>query len=110
MPVLIIGWRIHEKLPKEEQKKFALVERYRTDYFHKCYGYKNAKGNKNHEWSDRSFRNQEELLKFFCYKMIEDCKADAVYPMKVEIFSDKDEKDLMKSSDAGNQVKVIGVN
>ena len=25
MPVLIIGWSIYEKLPEEEQKKFALV-------------------------------------------------------------------------------------
>ena len=107
---MIIGWSIYDKLPEEVQKKFALVERYRTDYFYECFEYENAKGNKNHEWSDRSFKNQEELLKFFCYEMIEDFKADAVYPMKVEIFTDKDEKDLMKSSDAGNQVKVIGVN
>ena len=53
MPVLIIGWRIYDKLPEEEQKEFALVERYRTDYFYECYEYENAKGNKNYEWSDR---------------------------------------------------------
>ncbi len=47
MPVLIIGWNIYDKLPEEEQKEFALVERYRTDYFYECYEYENAKGNKN---------------------------------------------------------------
>ena len=45
MPVLIIGWSIYDKLPMEEQKEFALVERYRTDYFYECYEYENAKGN-----------------------------------------------------------------
>ena len=45
MPVLIIGWSIYDKLQEEEQKKFVLVERYRTDYFHECYEYENAKGN-----------------------------------------------------------------
>ena len=49
MPVLIIGWSIYDKLPEEEQKEFALVERYRTDYFYACYEYENAKGNKNFE-------------------------------------------------------------
>ena len=39
MPVLIIGWSIYDKLPDEEQKEFALVERYRTDYFYECYEY-----------------------------------------------------------------------
>ena len=37
MPVLIIGWSIYDKLPEEEQKEFALVERYRTDYFYEFY-------------------------------------------------------------------------
>jgi len=46
MPVLIIGWRVYDNLPEEEQKEFALVERYRTDYFYECYEYENAKGNK----------------------------------------------------------------
>ena len=53
MPVLIIGWSVYDKLPEEEQKKFALVERYRTDYFYEFYEYENAKGNKNFEWSVR---------------------------------------------------------
>ena len=48
MPVLIIGWSIYDKLPDEEQKEFALVERYRPDYFYECYEYENAKGNKNY--------------------------------------------------------------
>ena len=74
MPVLIIGWSIYDKLPDEEQKEFALVDRYRTDYFYECYEYENAKGNKNYEWSDRCFKNQEELLEFFGYEMIEDLK------------------------------------
>ena len=39
MPVLIIGWSVYDKLPEEEQKEFALVERYRTDYFYECYEY-----------------------------------------------------------------------
>tara|TARA_Y100001968_G_scaffold89794_1_gene80793 strand:+ start:117 stop:302 length:186 start_codon:yes stop_codon:yes gene_type:complete len=46
MPVLIIGWSIYDKLPEEEQKEFALVERYRTDYCDECYEYENAKGTK----------------------------------------------------------------
>ncbi len=58
MPVLIIGWSIYEKLPKEAQKKFALVGGYRTEYFYECYEYENAKGNKNYEWSDRCFNKQ----------------------------------------------------
>ena len=36
MTVLIIGWSIYDKLPKDEQKEFELVERYRTDYFYEC--------------------------------------------------------------------------
>ena len=107
MPVLIIGWSVYDKLPEEEQKEFALVERYRTDYFYECYEYENAKGNKNYEWSDRCFKNQEELLEFFGYEMIEDLNADAVYARRVETFSDQDAKKLMKFSDAGNQIKVI---
>ena len=110
MPVLIIGWSIYDKLPDEEQKEFALVERYRTDYFYECYEYENAKGNKNYEWSDRYFKNQEELLEFFGYEMIEDLNADAVYAKRVETFTDEYEKELMKFCDAGNQIKVIGAN
>ena len=41
--------------------------------------------------------------------MIEDLNADAIYARRVEIFTDKDEKDLMKSSDSSNQIKIIGV-
>ena len=108
MPVLIIRWNIYDKLPEEEQKEFTLVERYRTDYFYECYEYENSKGNKNYEWSDRCFKNQEELLEFFGYEMIEDLNADAVYARRVEIFTDEDEKELMKLSDAGNQIKLMG--
>ena len=110
MPVLIIGWSIYDKLPEEEQKEFVLVERYRTDYFYECYEYENAKGNKNYEWCDRCFKNQEELLEFFGYEMIEDLNADAIYARRVETFTDEDKKELMKLSDAGNQTKVIGAN
>ena len=110
MPVLIIGWSVYEKLPEEEQKEIELVERYRTDYFHECYEYENAKGNKNYEWSDRCFKNQEELLEFFGYEMIEDFNADSVYARRVETFTDEDEKEFMKLNDAGNQIKVIGAN
>ena len=110
MPVLIIGWRIYDKLPEEEQKKFALVERYRTDYFYERYEYENAKGNKNYEWSDRCFKNQEELLEFFGYEMIEDLNADAIYARRVETFTNKNEKELMKLSDSGDQIKVIRTN
>ena len=110
MPVLIIGWSIYDKLPEEEQKKFALVERYRTDYFYECYEYENAKGNKNYEWSDRCFKNQEELLEFFGYEMIEDLNADAVYARRVETFTDEYEKELIKFCDVVNQIKVIGAN
>ena len=110
MPVLIIGLSIYDKLPEEEQKEFALVERCRTDYFYECYEYEHAKGNKNYEWSDRCFRNQEELLEFFGYEMIEDLNADAVYVRRVDTFTDEDENELMKLSDAGNQIKVIGAN
>ena len=42
--------------------------------------------------------------------MIEDLDADAVYARRVETFSNIDEKELMKLSDAGNQIKVIGAN
>ena len=62
MAILIIGWSIYDKLPEEEKKTFALVNQYRTDYIYECYEYEYAKGNKNHEWSDRCFKNQEELL------------------------------------------------
>ena len=110
MPVLIIGWSIYDKLPDEEQKEFALVERYRTDYLYECYEYENAKGNKNYEWSDRCFKHQEELLEFFGYEMIEDLNADAVYARRVKTFTDEYEKELMKFCDAGNQIKVIGAN
>ena len=110
MPVLIIGQSIYNTLPEEEQQEFALVERYRTDYFYECYKYESTKGNKNYEWSDRCFKNQEELLEFFGYEMIEDLNADAVYARRVETFTDEYEKELMKFCDAGNQIKVIGVN
>ena len=108
MPLLIIGWSIYDKLPAAEQKEFVLVERYRTDYFYECYEYENAKGNKNYEWSDRCFQNQEELLDFFGYEMIEDLNADAVYVRRIEIFTAEDEKHLMQLSDAGNQIKLMG--
>ena len=110
MPVLIIGWIIYDKLPKEEQKEFAIVKRYRTDYFYECYEYENAIGTKYYEWSDRCFKNQEELLEFFGYEMIEDLNADAVYAKRVEKFTDKDEKELKKLSNAGNQIKIIRSN
>ena len=110
MPVLIIGQSIYDKLPEEEQKEFVLVERYRTDYFYECYEYENAKGNKNYEWSDRCFKNQDELLEFFGYEMIEDLNADAVYARRVEMFTNEDEKELMKLSDAGTQIKVMKAN
>ena len=110
MPVLIIGWSVYDKLPDEEQKEFALVERYRTDYFYEWYEYENAKGNKNYEWSDRCFNSQEELLDFFGYEMIEDLNADAVYARRVETFSEEEEKKWMKLSDAGNQIKLMGAN
>ena len=71
---------------------------------------KNAKGHKNYEWSDRCFKNQEELLEFFGYEMIEDLNANAIYAKRVETFTDEDEKKLMKLSDAGNQMKVIEAN
>ena len=107
---MIIGWSIYDQLPEREQKEFILVERYRTDYLYECYEYENAKGNKNYEWSDRCFKNKEELLEFFGYEMIEDLDADAVYARRVETFSNIDEKELIKLSDAGNQIKVIKVN
>ena len=64
----------------------------------------------NYEWSDRYFKNQEELLEFFGYELIEDLNADAVYARRVETFTDENENELMKLSDAGNQIKVIGAN
>ena len=106
MPILIIGWRIYEKLSEEEQKAFALVERYRTASFYEFYEY--AKGNKNHEWSDRCFKTQEELLEFFGYEVIEDLDADAVYARRFETFTNEDEKKWMNLSEDGNQIKVIG--
>ena len=108
MTILIIGWRIYDKLSEEDQKAFALVERYRTASFYECYEYEYAKGHKNYEWSDRCFNSQEELLDFFGYEMIEDLNADAVYARRVETFSDEEEKKWMKLSDAGNQIKVMG--
>ena len=108
MPVLIIGWSIYDKLPEGEQKEFVLVERYRTDYFYECYEYENAKGNKNYEWSDRCFKNQEELLEFFGYEMIEDLNSDAVYARRVETFTEEDKQKWTQLSDAGNQIKVMG--
>ena len=44
MPVLIIGWSVYDNLPEEAQKEFALVERYRTDYFYECYEYEMRRG------------------------------------------------------------------
>ena len=110
MPVLIIGWSVYDNLPEHEQQEFALVRRYNTAYFYECYEYKNAKGNKNYEWSDRCFKSQEELLDFFGYEMIEDLNADAVYARRVETFTDEEEKKWMKLSDAGNQIKVMVTN
>ena len=110
MPGVIIGWSVYDKLLEVEQKEFALVNQYRTNYFYECYEYENAKGNKNYEWSDRCFKNQEELLEFFGYEMIEDLNEDAVYARRVETFTNEDEKDLMKLSDSGNQIKVIRAN
>jgi len=51
---------------------------------------KNAKGDKNLEWSDRCSKNEEELLEFFGYEMIEDLNADAIFASRIEIFSDED--------------------
>jgi len=110
MPFLIIGWSIYDKLPKEEQKKFAFVKRYRTDYFYECYEYENALGNKSYEWSDKCFKNQRELLEFFGYEMVEDLNADAVYARRVEAFTNRDKKVLMKVSHAGNQIKLMRTN
>ena len=42
--------------------------------------------------------------------MIEDINADAVYARRIETFTDQDEKKLMKSSDARNQIKIMGAN
>ncbi len=40
--------------------------------------------------------------------MIEDLNGDAVYARGVTTFTDQDAKKLMKLSDAGNQIKVMG--
>ena len=45
-------------------------------------------------------------MEFFGYEMIEDLNADAVYARRVDIFTNEDEKELMKLSDTGNQIKV----
>ena len=42
--------------------------------------------------------------------MIEDLNADTVYARRVETFTDEYEKELMKFSDTGNQIKAIGAN
>ena len=110
MPVLIIGWSIYDKLPEEVQKSLHQQSDIELISFYECFEYENAKGNKNYEWSDRCFKTQEELLKFFSYEMIEDLNADAVYARRVETFTDEDEKELVKFSDAGNQIKVMGAN
>ncbi len=34
--------------------------------------------------------------------------SDTIYARRVEIFTDDDEKKLMKFSDGGNQIKVMG--
>ena len=83
---------IATQLPMEEQKEFALVERYRTDYFYECYEYEYSKGNKSYEWSDQCFHNQEEWLEFLGYEMIEDLNADAVYARRIKSFTDEDKK------------------
>ncbi len=75
---MIIGWSIFGKLPEEEQKEFALVKRYRTNYTDECYEYENAKGNKKYNWSDRCFKNKKELLEFFVYEMIVNLNSDAL--------------------------------
>ena len=49
-------------------------------------------------------------MEFFGYEMIEDLNADAIYARRVETFTDEDKKELMKFSDAGNQIKVMGAN
>ena len=68
MPVLIIGWGVYDKLTEKEKNEFALVANYETAYFYECYEYERAKGNKNHEWSDRCCKSQEELLVFLVMK------------------------------------------
>ena len=108
MPILIIGWRIYYKLSEEDQKAFALVERYRTASSCDCFENEYSKGNKNYEWSDRCFKTQEELLDFFGYEMIEDLDADAIYAKRYETFTNEDEKKWSKLSENGNQIKVMG--
>ncbi len=56
------------------------------------------------------FQQARELLEFFGYEVIEDLNADAVYARRVETFTEKDEKELMKLSDVGNQIKIIATN
>ncbi len=98
MPILIIGWRIDDKLSEEEQKAFELVKRYLTASSYKCYEYECAKGTKTYKLSDRCFKTQEELLEFVGYEVIEDSDAAAVYARRFETFANED----------GNQIKVIG--
>ena len=59
--------------------------------------------------SDRCFNNQEELLEFFCFEIIEDLNAHAVYAKRVETFTDADQKTWIQLNESGNQIKVIGV-
>ncbi len=108
MPVLIIGWGVYDTLPEKEQKEFTLVANYQTAYFYECYEYEYAKGNINYEWSDRSFKSQEELLEFFGYEVIEDLGVDAVYVKRLDAYAEEDLKKWMQLSKGGNQVKVIG--
>ncbi len=109
--LFIPNWERHlRQATRRRAKKFALVERYRTDYFYECYEYENAKVNKSYEWSDLCFTNQEELLEFFSYKIMEDLETDPAYARRVETFTDEYEKKLMKLCDAGNQIKVMGAN
>ena len=63
------------------------------------------RGNKNYQWSDRCFTNQEELLEFFGSEMIKDLNADAVCARKVETLTAKDEKELIKLNDVAIKLK-----
>ena len=49
-------------------------------------------------------------MEFFGYEMIENLNADAIYARRVAVFTVEDKKELMKLSDDGNQIKVIGAN
>ena len=49
-------------------------------------------------------------MEFFGYEMIEDLNSDPVYARRVQTVTDKHEKKLMKISDTGNPIKVIGAN